>query len=53
MHVYIISGICEMHFNFWGQQPHFLGPIYVLLSHDNQSLLYFKTENKLDFLFSH
>ena len=39
-----------MHFSFWGQQPHFLGPIYVPLFHDNQSLLYFETENKFDFV---
>ena len=37
--VYIISGKCEMYFKFWGQQPHLLGLIYVLLSQDNQSLL--------------
>ena len=29
--VYVISGRCEMYFNFWGQ-PHLLGLIYVLLS---------------------
>ena len=39
-----------MHFNFWGEQPHFLGPIYVLLFHDNQSLLYFETDNQFDFV---
>ena len=37
-----------MRFNFWGQQPHFLGLIYVPLFHDNQSRLYFETENKFD-----
>ncbi len=39
-----------MYFSFWGQQPHFLGPIYVPLFHDNQSILYFETENKFDFV---
>ena len=37
--VYIISGRCEMYFNFWGQQPHFLGLMYVPLLYDNQLLL--------------
>ena len=39
-----------MHFNFRGQQPHLLSPIYVPLFHDNQSLPYFETENKFDFV---